>query len=124
VTPAVWAWFVLACMVGAPFRYLLDGFVQDHTDGVFPHGTWVINVTGSFLLGALTGLALYHGFGKVPKTILGTGFCGAYTTFSTFTFETVRLAEEGDLLVAARNAVFSLLVGGFAAGVGLTLTML
>ncbi|MFN2607170.1 MAG: CrcB family protein [Acidimicrobiales bacterium] len=119
-----WAWFVLACMVGAPARYLLDGLVQDHTEGVFPYGTWVVNVTGSFLLGALTGLALYHGLGKLPKTVLGTGFCGAYTTFSTFTFETVRLAEEGDFGVAARNAVLSLFVGGVAAGAGLTLAML
>ena len=119
-----WAWFVMACMIGAPLRYLIDGVVQDHTDGVFPHGTWVINVTGSLLLGVLTGLALYHGFGKVPKTILGTGFCGAYTTFSTFTFETVRLAEEGDLRDAARNAALSLLLGGMAAGVGLSLTLL
>src|ERR1039458_6872891 len=113
-----WAWFVIACMIGAPLRYLIDCVVQDHTDGVFPHGTWVIDVTGSFLLGVLTGLALYHGFGKVPKTILGTGFCGAYTTFSTFTFETVRLAVEGDLRDSARNRVSSLLFGGIAAGAG------
>src|SRR5580700_5519404 len=113
-----WAGFVLACMIGAPLRYLVDGLVQDHSEGVFPFGTMVINVSGSFLLGILTGLALYHGLGKVPKSILGTGFCGAYTTFSTFTFETVRLAEEGDLRDAARNAAFSLLFGGIAAGAG------
>lgn len=124
MTVAVWAGYVLACMIGAPLRYLLDGLVQDHSEGIFPHGTWVVNVTGSFALGVLTGLALYHGLGKVPKTILGTGFCGAYTTFSTFTFETVRLAEEGDLRDAARNVAFSLLVGGFAAAAGLILTML
>jgi CrcB protein len=124
VSLAAWSWFVIACMIGAPLRFLIDGVVQDHTDGVFPHGTWVINVTGSFLLGVLTGLALYHGFGKVPKTILGTGFCGAYTTFSTFTFETVRLAEEGDLRDAARNAALSLLLGGMAAGAGLSLSLI
>jgi fluoride exporter len=124
VSLAAWSWFVTACMVGAPLRFLIDGVVQDHTDGVFPYGTWVINVTGSFLLGVLTGLALYHGFGKVPKTILGTGFCGAYTTFSTFTFETVRLAEEGDLRDAARNAALSLLLGGMAAGAGLSLSLI
>jgi len=124
MTLAAWALYVIACMIGAPLRYLVDGFVQEHTEGAFPHGTWVVNVTGSFVLGVLTGLALYHGLGKVPKTILGTGFCGAYTTFSTFTVETVRLAEEGDLPDAARNAAFSLLVGGFAAAAGLILTML
>jgi fluoride exporter len=124
VSLAAGSWFVTAGMVGAPLRFLIDGVVQDHTDGVFPYGTWVINVTGSFLLGVLTGLALYHGFGKVPKTILGTGFCGAYTTFSTFTFETVRLAEEGDLRDAARNAALSLLLGGMAAGAGLSLSLI
>ena len=58
-------------------------------------GTSVINVTGSFVLGVLTGLSLYHAFPADAKLVLGTGFCGAYTTFSTFTFETVRLAETG-----------------------------
>lgn len=119
-----WAWFAIAAAVGAPLRYLLDGLVQDHTEGVFPHGTWVINTTGSFVLGVLTGLALYHGLGKVPLTILGTGFCGAYTTFSTFTFETIRLAQEGDLREAARNAVLSCVAGGFAAAAGILITSL
>ena len=65
----------------------MDGFVADRVEGAFPWGTFVINATGSFVLGFLTGLALYHAFPKTPKVILGTGLCGAYTTFSTFTFE-------------------------------------
>ena len=74
----------LAGAVGAPARYLVDGVVLDRTECGLPAGTFVVNVSGSFLLGVLTGLALYHAFPSTPKTILGTGFCGAYTTFSTF----------------------------------------
>ena len=93
MSPSVWVAFLVAAAVGASARYLLDGFVQDRTDGEFPWGTCVVNVSGSFVLGVITGLALYHGLGVDSKLVLGTGFCGAYTTFSTFTYETVRLAE-------------------------------
>ena len=91
----VWIAFLVAAAVGAPARYLLDGLIQDRTRGEFPWGTCVVNVSGSFILGLLSGLALYHAFPADAKIVLGTGFCGAYTTFSTFTFETVRLAEAG-----------------------------
>ena len=76
------------------------------------------------MLGVLTGLGLYHAFPKVPKVILGTGFCGAYTTFSTFTYETVELLEEGALNEAARNALGTILVGAGAAALGLALAAL
>lgn len=95
MSPLAWVAFVAAGAVGAAVRYLAGGFVGDRTEGVFPWGTFLINVTGSLLLGLLTGLALYHAFPKAPKVVLGTGFCGAYTTSSTFTFETVRLLDEG-----------------------------
>ena len=91
----VWVGLVVAGSLGAPTRFLLDGFVQDHTSGAFPWGTFAINMTGSMALGLLTGATLYHAFPTTPKIILGAGFCGAYTTFSTWTFETVRLLEEG-----------------------------
>ena len=58
--------------------------------------TLAINVTGSFLLGVVTGLGLDHGFPRTARIVLGVGFCGAYTTFSTFTYETVELLEETD----------------------------
>ena len=89
-------------------RYLIDGAVGDRTRGVFPWGTFIVNATGSLLLGLLTGVALHHGFPETPRIVLGTGFCGAYTTFSTFTFETVRLAEQSASNVAARNALGTL----------------
>jgi CrcB protein len=88
----------------------------------FPWGTFVVNLSGAFVLGLVTGLGLYHhGLGSVPKAVLGAGFCGAYTTFSTFSYETVRLVEEGALGAAAANLAGSLLLGLLAAAAGLAL---
>jgi fluoride exporter len=124
MSPLAWLGFVLAGAVGAPVRYIVDTAISDRVEGAFPWGTFVINATGSLLLGALTGLALYHAFPKTPKIILGTGFCGAYTTFSTFTFETVRLVEDGAMSEAFRNAIATLVVGASAAALGLALAAL
>jgi CrcB protein len=120
----VWSLFLLAGACGAVLRYVVDAWVIDHTEGLFPWGTLVINVTGSFVLGCLTGLGLYHAFADTPRLVLGTGFCGAYTTFSTFTFETVRLAEEGAADGALRNALGTLAAGTAAAALGLLLASL
>jgi CrcB protein len=114
----------VAGAMGAPVRYLLDGYVQARARGELPLGTLVINVTGSLVLGFLTGLALYHAFPATPKTVLGTGFCGAYTTFSTFTYETVRLVEEREFSGAATNVVASLLLPALAAAAGWMLAAL
>ncbi len=119
MTPTILAGLLVAGAVGAPARYLLDGLVQDRTEGAFPWGTFVVNITGSLLLGLITGAALYHAFPDTPRIWLGTGFCGAYTTFSAFTFETIRLLEEGAVAAAFMNAVASLLTGTAAAAVGL-----
>ena len=124
MSPLAWVGFVIAAAVGAPLRYLVDGAIAERAEGVFPWGTFVINASGSLVLGVLTGLGLYHAFPKVPKVILGTGFCGAYTTFSTFTYETVELLEEGALNEAARNAFGTLIVGAGAAALGLALAAL
>lgn len=117
-----WLGFLIAAAIGATGRYLIDGFIQDHTAGAFPWGTLVVNLTGCFVLGLLAGLGLYHQLGATTRTILGTGAMGAYTTFSTFTFETVRLAEEGATKEALRNVTASVLVGLAAASAGLALT--
>ena len=107
--------------VGAPARYLVDAWMGDRTIGPFPWGTFVVNVSGSFVLGLLTGLALYHALPQAPKVILGTGFCGAYTTFSAFSFETVRLVEEGDLGQAAANMGANLAACTLGAAAGMAL---
>ena len=121
MTPLAWAAFLVAAGLGAPARYLLDGWVQDRTSGAFPWGTFTVNVTGGLILGLLTGLGLYHGLDATSRTVIGTGGMGAYTTFSTFTFETVRLAEEGAFDEAFRNTAASFLVGLAAASAGLAL---
>jgi CrcB protein len=122
MTGPAWVAFLVAAAVGAPARYLLDGWVQDRTEGAFPWGTFAVNTTGCMALGVVTGLGLYHDLGSSYRTVLGTGALGAYTTFSTLTYETVRLAEEGALDEAIRNAAASFLVGLAAAGAGLALT--
>ena len=120
---AAWLGLLAGGAVGAPSRYLLDGYVQSRTGGAYPWGTFTINATGSLLLGILTGLALEHGLSPTTELVLGTGFCGAFTTFSTFTFETVRLAEEGASNQALRNIAANVIVGTILAGIGLAVTL-
>jgi fluoride exporter len=116
------ATLVIAGAFGAVSRYVVDDLVKSRFPGPFPWGTLVINVTGSFILGVVTGLALYHGLGAIPKTAIGVGFCGAYTTFSTFSYETVHLIETGDIGPAAGYALGSVAVGLIAAGAAIALT--
>jgi CrcB protein len=117
-SPLAWVAFLVAAGVGAPARYLVDGWVQDRTGGAFPWGTFAVNVSGCLALGILIGLDL----DGTVRAVVGTGGLGAYTTFSTFTFETVRLAEEGAVDLACRNAAAGLLVGLAAASAGLAVT--
>ena len=122
MTGSGWIAFLAAAAVGAPARYLLDGYVRDRREGAFPWGTLVVNVTGCFVLGVITGLGLYHGLGGTTRTVIGTGGMGAYTTFSTFTFETIALVEGGDRRDAVRYTAASLALGLLAATVGLAIT--
>lgn len=101
--------------VGAPLRYLTDLLVQSRHDSVFPWGTFIVNVVGSFVLGAVLGAASTGALAPEMVALVGTGVCGALTTFSTFGFETVRLVEEGSWETAGLNVGLSLGVG-FAAG--------
>ncbi|WP_430334766.1 fluoride efflux transporter CrcB [Rhodococcus sp. ACT016] len=107
---------VAGAVIGAPLRYLTDRAVQSRHDSVFPWGTLLINITGCLVLGCVTAAA--------PSTawmaFAGTGFCGTLTTFSTFSYENVRLTEEGDYLYAALNIVVSVIAGLGAALLGYT----
>jgi fluoride exporter len=114
----------LAAALGALARYLLDQAVSQRSKSPFPWGTWVINISGSFILGLITGLALHHGLDAHVVTVLGTGVCGGYTTFSTFNFETIRLTEDGSLVGAAGNIAGSVAAGLLAAAAGLGLALL
>ncbi len=104
---------LLGAAVGAPTRYLADVAVQRLHATVFPWGTWTVNVAGSFLLGVVVAAD-----SDWAVALVGTGFCGALTTFSTFGFETVRLTEEGEPATALSYVVLSLAAGPAAAGVG------
>ncbi|SDD79065.1 fluoride efflux transporter CrcB [Rhodococcus tukisamuensis] len=107
---------ILGGMIGAPARYLIDGAVKSRTTGPFPWGTLTVNVIGSLILGTLTGAAVAHD-GEV-MAILGTGLCGALTTYSTFSYETVSLLESGDRRNALANVAATLVAGLTAASVG------
>ncbi|WP_329039399.1 CrcB family protein [Streptomyces sp. NBC_00178] len=106
-----WLLVVLGGAAGAPLRYLTDRAVQArHGAGlpyVFPWGTFTVNAAGSLLLGVLTGAAV----SSPVFALLGTGLCGALTTYSTFSYETLRLAEQGRGFLAGANVLASLLAG-------------
>ncbi|MBI0383663.1 fluoride efflux transporter CrcB, partial [Streptomyces albiflaviniger] len=105
-----WLLVIAGGMVGAPLRYLTDRAVQTRHDSVFPWGTFLVNVVGCLVLGLLTGAAAEGAASQRLQLLLGTGLCGALTTYSTFSFETLRLAEEGARLFAVANVVLSLVV--------------
>jgi CrcB protein len=104
---------LLGGAAGAPTRYVTDVLVQRLHGTAYPWGTWVVNVVGSFVLGvvAASGPAW-------AATLVGTGFCGALTTFSTFGYETVRLTEEGETRTAVAYVVGSIAAGLAAAALG------
>jgi CrcB protein len=106
----------LGAAVGAPTRYLTDRALQARHETVFPWGTLTVNLVASLLLGFLTGA----GTSIDPNValLLGTGFCGALSTYSTFSFETLRLLEEGARFYALANVAVSLVGGIGAAALG------
>ncbi|WP_141015495.1 fluoride efflux transporter CrcB [Nocardioides sambongensis] len=110
-----WWWVALGGAVGAPLRYAVDVLLTGSRTGPgFPRGTFATNLGGSFLLGLLIGATP----SATLAALLGTGFCGALTTYSTFGFETVRLAEEGRWRLAASYVVASLVAGLAAVSAG------
>ena len=104
---------------GAVARFEVDALIKLRWRSPFPLGTLLINVTGSLLLGVLAGLVLFGGQPSVWQTVFGTGFCGGYTTFSTASFETVRLVQQGRHGYALANAVGSLVLSVAACAAGL-----
>lgn len=100
-------WVALGAAAGAPLRYLVDRAIQARHDTVFPWGTLTVNVTGSLVLGFLLGLPA----GPAVTAVLGTGFCGALTTYSTLSYETLRLAQDRSYLLAGLSIVISVLAG-------------
>jgi CrcB protein len=116
-------WYVaLGGAVGSVARYFVGTLIQGRGLATFPLGTLVVNVTGSLLLGILMGLPLSAGpAAKEIRAFLTTGICGGYTTFSTFSVETVRLIQEGDRPRAALYIGLSVALSLAAAGAGFAL---
>ncbi|MGW2232019.1 fluoride efflux transporter CrcB [Streptomyces formicae] len=113
-----WLLVVTGAMIGAPLRYLTDRAVQARQGTAFPWGTLTVNVVGCLVLGVVTGAVAAGAASPHTQLLLGTGLCGALTTYSTFSYETLRLAEEGAGFSAVANAVGSVAAGLGAAFVG------
>ena len=91
-------------LVGCVLRYWLSGVVQRVGDGSFPTGTLAVNVLGSFLIGAVMALSLERGaIDDELRILLTTGFCGGFTTMSTFSYETLTLLRDGEMAIALGN---------------------
>lgn len=116
MTPMLFLMIAAAGGVGAAARFVLDGVVRARLGGRYPWGTSIINVSGSLLLGFVTALALSGVVDDSWRLVLGGGFLGGYTTFSTASIETVRLLHEGRSRAGLANA-FGMLVASVLAAV-------
>jgi CrcB protein len=114
VSVFVWAGVLVLGGLGSVTRFMIDRAVARRVGRSFPFGTLTVNITGAVLLGLITGLALSHH----AALLVGTGFVGAYTTFSTWMFETQRLTEERQLWPAVANLGVSVALGVAAAAAG------
>jgi CrcB protein len=111
----------LGAAVGAPMRYLVDRSVQRRADSAFPFGTLTVNLIGSLVLGLLLGGAAGGGVPDAVVLALGVGLCGAFTTYSTFGYETLRLVEDGSHWLGLANALVSVTAGLLCAWAGLAI---
>lgn len=106
-------------ILGANARYVVANWASQRLGADFPYGTLIINVSGSFLLGFFMAFALDRALLHPNyRLFVATGFCGAYTTFSTFTYESLRLLQDGSFVLGFANMIGSLLVGMFAVFLG------
>ncbi|MER8223834.1 fluoride efflux transporter CrcB [Streptomyces sp. NPDC094143] len=113
-----WLMVVVGAAVGAPLRYLVDRAVQARHGGDFPWGTVTVNLAACTVLGFLTGAATATAVPSALQHLVGPGLCATLSTYSTFSFETVRLAETGAKPSAAVNVVLSVVAGLAAAFLG------
>ncbi|TQL48574.1 camphor resistance protein CrcB [Homoserinimonas aerilata] len=118
MTPLLFVLVSVAGGLGAACRLLVDGALRPLSKRM-PAGTWVVNVSGSLLLGLLTGLAIAGTLPAEWHLVLGAGFLGGYTTFSTASFETVRMLQQRRPLAAVANGLGMLAASTLAAGLGL-----
>ncbi|MFJ3585151.1 fluoride efflux transporter CrcB [Streptomyces sp. NPDC090127] len=112
-----WLLVIVGAAVGAPLRHLTDRAIRARHPSAFPWGTFVVNVVGSFALGLLAGVSSAE-----AHLLLGVGLCGALTTYSTFSYETWKLYEDGAKGYAAANVTGSLAAGLGAVWLGVEIT--
>jgi CrcB protein len=114
----------LGGFVGASLRYLAGGIISRFTSqGAFPYGTFAVNMLGCLLIGFFAGLADSRGlFNPAGRAFLFTGVLGAFTTFSTFSFETMGLFQTGHTAPALTNLALQILLGLVAVWIGLQLS--
>ncbi len=105
-------WYIaLGSAVGGVFRYLLGGLVGRAAGPAFPYGTLLVNVTGCFLIGLISRYAAESAaFSPEVRALLAIGFCGGYTTFSTFSYETIKLLEDGQVARAGSYIALSVVL--------------
>jgi CrcB protein len=121
MTPLLFAAVAVAGGAGAALRLVIDGAVQSRLRSTLPLGTLLINVVGSLLLGLMTGLTLALWLPAAWQLVLGGGLMGGFTTFSTASYETVRLARDRRSLAAAATGLGMLVVSVGCAFLGLWL---
>lgn len=115
-------WVGLGGFLGAIARYLLSGWVAARWGAIFPWGTFVINISGSFILGFFLAFAQDRPWlHPQARLLFAVGIVGAYTTFSTYTYESIRLMMDGQFALAAFNIVGSVVVGLVAVFAGVAL---
>ena len=116
----IWWYVALGSAVGGVARFALASLVQQRVGPNFPTGTLVVNVSGSFLLGLLVRYALgTQAITPEVRALLTTGFCGGYTTFSTFTYDTMLLLEDGQSSRAGLYVVLSVVLSLAGAWLGI-----
>ena len=115
-------WVGLGGFLGANARYLLSGVIAERWGAIFPWGTFVINVTGCFILGVFGAFAAERPWVNPSwRLLFAVGFVGAYTTFSTFSYESIQLMRSGEMLLATANIVGSVAAGAIATVLGIML---
>ncbi len=111
----------IGALIGAPARYLTDRAIQSRRSGAFPWGTLTVNLIACLILGVVVGLSGH--LSATLAALLGTGLCGTLSTYSTFSYETMRLYGDGARLRAVLNVALSLVGGIGAAALGWTIGM-
>lgn len=106
-----WAMVLVGAFIGAPLRYTIDRSVQSRHDTVFPWGTFSVNMIACSILGFITGAASVTAVPQPLQHLLGPGLAGALSTYSTFSFETLRLTETGSRYFAFANVAVSVVAG-------------